>query len=128
MPPPPPPPVNITITSMLVISPHNNQFQNVKMEFGELKPIWNLKMYISIISDTKIRRMGWLGKEWRTSDYSYKKNISNVKLERERKIGRPNLSPFDEVQSDIRTLGIVRWIYKPQDGQEWRLRSNLQGP
>jgi hypothetical protein len=40
----PPPPVNITV--MLVISPHNNQFSNVKMEFGELKPIWNLKMYL----------------------------------------------------------------------------------
>jgi len=118
---PPPPPANITI--MLVISPHNNQFQNVKMELGELKSIWNLKMYINIISGTKIRRVGWLGKEWRTSDYAYKKYF-----ERERKIGRHNLSPFDEVQSDIRTLRIMRWIHKPRDGQEWKLRSNLQGP
>jgi hypothetical protein len=38
---------------MLVISPHNNQFPNVQIEFGELKPIWNLKTYINIISDTK---------------------------------------------------------------------------
>ena len=51
---PQPPPVNITI--MLVISPHNNQFPNVKIEFGELKPILSLKIYI-IISHTKIRIM-----------------------------------------------------------------------
>jgi hypothetical protein len=63
----PPTPVNITI--MLVISPHNNQFPNVKREFDELKRIWNLKIYINIISDTKIRRMEWLGKAVRMEDF-----------------------------------------------------------
>jgi hypothetical protein len=64
---PPPPPVNITI--MLVISPHNNQFPNVKREFGELKPIWKLKMFINTTSDTKIRRVEWLGKVVRMEDF-----------------------------------------------------------
>jgi hypothetical protein len=74
--------------------------------------------------------MEWLGQVVRVEDFGLRlpKNISNAKLEKERKIGRNKLRSFDEVQSDIRTLGIKRWIYKPQDGPEWRLRSNLQGP
>lgn len=47
-----------------------------------------------------------------------KKNISNAKLENERKIVRHNLISFDEVQSDIRTLGIMRWIHRPHDGED----------
>jgi hypothetical protein len=63
------PPSTVNITIMLGISPHNNQFPNVEIEFGELKPIWNLKTYINIISDTKIRRMEWMGKVVRMEDF-----------------------------------------------------------
>ena len=32
---------------------------------------------------------------------------------------RPKLRWFDDVQTDIRTLGIKRWMYKEQDRLKW---------
>ena len=75
----PPPPVNITI--MLVISPHNNQFPYVRREFGELKPIWNLKMYIIIIK--------------------LKKKLNSVALVRERTIPTERPPPVGEVSANF---------------------------
>ena len=36
-----------------------------------------------------------------------------------RKIGRRKLRLFDDVQTDIRTFRIKRWMHKAQDRQEW---------
>ena len=61
------------------------------------------------------------------------KKIFNAKLDKKRKIGRPKLRWFDDVQTDIRTLGIKRWMYKAQDGLEWaritkETKVKLEGP
>jgi hypothetical protein len=42
----------------------------------------------------------------------------NAKLDKKRKIGRPKLRWFYYVQTDVRTLGINRWMYRAQDRQE----------
>jgi hypothetical protein len=47
------------------------------------------------------------------------KKILNAKLDKKRKIGRPKLRQFDDIQTDIRTLGIKRWMCKVQDRVEW---------
>ena len=47
------------------------------------------------------------------------KKILNAKLDKKRKIGRPKLRWFDNIRTDIRTLGIKRLIYKAQDRLEW---------
>jgi hypothetical protein len=46
------------------------------------------------------------------------KKILNAKLDKKQKIGRPKLRWFDDVQTDIRTLGIKRRMYKVQDRLE----------
>jgi hypothetical protein len=52
-------------------------------------------------------------------DFRLPKKILNAKLDKKRKMGRPKLRWFDEVQTYIRTLGIKRWMYKVQDRLEW---------
>jgi hypothetical protein len=52
-------------------------------------------------------------------DFRLSKKILNAKMDKKRKIDRPKLKWFDDVQTNIRTLGIKRWMYKAQDRQEW---------
>jgi hypothetical protein len=47
------------------------------------------------------------------------KKILNAKLDKKRKSGRPKLRWFDDVQTDIRTSGIKRWMCKAQDRLNW---------
>jgi hypothetical protein len=66
-------------------------------------------------------------------DLRLPKKILNAKLDKKRKIGRPKLRRFDGVQTDIRTLGIKRWMYKVQDRQQWaritrEAKVKLKGP
>ena len=61
------------------------------------------------------------------------KKILIAKLDKRRKIGKPKLRWFDDVQTDIRTLGIKKWMYKAQDRLEWaritkETKVKLEGP
>ena len=61
------------------------------------------------------------------------KKIFKAKLDKKRKIGRHNLKKFDDVQTDVRTLGLKRWMYKVQDRLEWaritrEAKFKLKGP
>jgi hypothetical protein len=51
-------------------------------------------------------------------EFRLPKKILNAKLDKKRKIGRSKLRWFDDVQTDIRTLGIKRWMYKARDRLE----------
>jgi hypothetical protein len=75
----------------------------------------NIYKDTNIITDIKIRRLEWLGHVVRREDFRLPKKILNAKLDKMRKFCRPKLRWFDDVQSDIRTLGIKRWMYKAQD-------------
>jgi hypothetical protein len=66
-------------------------------------------------------------------DFRLRKEILNAKLDKKQKIGRPKLRWFDDVQTDIRTLGIKRWMYNVQDRLEWaritrEAKVKLKGP
>jgi hypothetical protein len=66
-------------------------------------------------------------------DFRLPKKILNDKLDKKRKIGRPKLRWFGDVQTDIRTLGIKRWMYKVQGRLKWARITNeakvkLKGP
>jgi hypothetical protein len=57
----------------------------------------------------------------------------NAKLDKKRKIDRPKLRWFDDVQSYIGTLEIKRWMVKAQDILEWaritrEAKVRLKGP
>jgi hypothetical protein len=66
-------------------------------------------------------------------DFRLPKKILNAKLDKKRKFGRPKLRWFDDVQTDIRTLGIKSWMCKAQDRLEWvritrEAKVKLRGP
>jgi hypothetical protein len=66
-------------------------------------------------------------------DFRLPKKILNAKLDKKRKIDRPKLRWFDDVQTDIRTVGIKRWMCKAQDRLEWaritrEAKVKLKGP
>ena len=93
----------------------------------------NIYKDTNIISDIKTRRLEWLGHVVRMEDLRLPKKILNTKLDKKRKIDRPKLRRFDGVQTDIRTLGIKRWVYKVQDIQQWaritrEAKVKLKGP
>jgi hypothetical protein len=67
----------------------------------ELQSIYN---DTNIILDIKARRFEWLGYVVQMEDFRLPKKILNAKLDKKRKIGRPKLRWFDDVQTDIRTL------------------------
>jgi hypothetical protein len=93
----------------------------------------NIYKDTNTIPDIKIRRLEWLGHVIRIEDFRLPKNILNAKLDKKLKIGRSKLRWFDDVQTDIRTLGIKRWMYKVQDRLEWaritmEAKVKLKGP
>jgi hypothetical protein len=73
----------------------------------------------NIISDIKTRRLEWLGHVVRMEDFRLAKKILNAKLDKKRQIVRPKLRWFYNVLTDIKTLGVKRWLYKAQDEQQW---------
>jgi hypothetical protein len=42
-----------------------------------------------------------------------------AKLEAKRKVGRPKLTWLDDIQADIKMVGIKGWRRKAQDRTEW---------
>jgi hypothetical protein len=61
------------------------------------------------------------------------KKVFVSKPEGRRDIGRPKLRWLDEVEDDIKALGIRRWRIKAQDRNEWtaikrKAKVKLKGP
>jgi hypothetical protein len=59
--------------------------------------------------------------------------IFNTKPEGRCGVGRPKLRWLDDVEADIKTLGIKRWRLKVQDRKEWTVilreaTAKLKGP
>jgi hypothetical protein len=47
------------------------------------------------------------------------KMVFNAKPEGRRGVGRPRLRWLDDVEADIKAMGIKRWIIRAQDRKEW---------
>jgi hypothetical protein len=45
--------------------------------------------------------------------------VFNAKPEGRRGVGRPRLRWLDDVEADIKTLGVKRWRIKAQGRKEW---------
>ena len=66
----------------------------------------------------KIRRLEWLGHVIRMNEPRSVKRISEGKLEGRRGRGRLRLRWIDNVEDDLRKLGVKRWRAKALDGEE----------
>jgi hypothetical protein len=71
-----------------------------------------------IVIVIKIRRLEWLGHVIRMNETRVVK-IFERKLEGRRGRGRPRLRWINDVEDDLRELGVKRWRTKVLDREEW---------
>ena len=79
-----------------------------------------------------IRRLKWLGDVIKMNETRYVK-ISEGKLEGRRGRGRRRLRWINDVEDDLRKLGVKRWRTKALDREEWasilrEAKAKLKGP
>jgi hypothetical protein len=68
----------------------------------------------------KARRICWIGHVERIEDSRMPKRVMREKIYTRRKRGRPKVRWLDNVQEDIREMGIEVWRRKAQDRDQWR--------
>jgi hypothetical protein len=67
----------------------------------------------------KIRRLEWLGHVVRMNETRSVKKRFEGKLEGRRGRGRPRLRRINDVEDDLRELGVKRWRKKALEREEW---------
>ena len=87
-----------------------------------------------IVTVMKIRRLEWLGLVIRMNETRSVKKILEGKLEgRRRDRGRHRLRWINDVEDDLRKLGVKRWRTKTLDREEWasiirEAKAKMKGP
>jgi hypothetical protein len=71
----------------------------------------------------KARRLSWIGHVERMEDIRMSKRVMREKIYTRRKRGRPKFRWLDDVQEDIREMGIEGWRRKAQDRDQWEEKS-----
>ena len=110
--------------------------QQRRMDGGELKTNEELMTKYKtpdIVSIIKIRRFEWLGHVVRVNETRSVKKIFEGKLEVGRGRGRPRLRWINDVEDDLRKLGVKRWRTKASEREEWtsiikEAKAKLKGP
>jgi transcription termination factor 2 len=90
-------------------------------------------MSSDIVTEIKVRRLEWLGHVIRMEDTRLPKMVFNAKPEGRRGDGRSRPRWLDDVETDIKALGVKRWRIKAQDRKEWpatlrEVKAKLKGP
>jgi hypothetical protein len=86
-----------------------------------------------IVTEIKVGRLEWLGHVIRMEDTHLPKMVFKAKPEGRCGVGRPRLTWLDDVEADIKALGVKRWRIKAQDRKEWsailrEAKFKLKGP
>jgi hypothetical protein len=86
-----------------------------------------------IVNIIKIRRFEWLGHVVRMNETRSVKKIFEGKLEGRSGRGRSRLRWINDVEDDVRKLGVKRWRTKALEREEWasiikEAKAKLKGP
>jgi hypothetical protein len=99
---------------------------------GVLSPLTELYNNPDIVTEIRSRRIAWLGHLIRMDQRQMVKKLFDGKPGGRRRTGRPRLRWLDDVEADLRTMGIKRWRLIAKDRTEWagivREAKALQGP
>jgi hypothetical protein len=68
----------------------------------------------------KARRISWIGHVERMEYSRMPKRVMREKIYTRRKRGRPKVRWLDDVQEELRGMGIEGWRRKAQDRDQWR--------
>jgi hypothetical protein len=86
-----------------------------------------------IVNVIKIQSLEWLGRVVRMNGTRSLKKILEGKLEGRRRRGRPRLRWINDVEDDLRELGVKRWRTKALEREEWasimkKANAKVKGP
>jgi hypothetical protein len=86
-----------------------------------------------IVNAIRIRRLEWLGHIIRMNEARAVMETFGGKLEGRRGRGRPRVRWINDVEDDLRRIGVRRWRMKALDREEWTsivkgAKANLKGP
>jgi hypothetical protein len=77
------------------------------------------KLY-KLVRFVKARRISWIGHVERMEDSRMPKRVIRERFYTRRKRGRPKVRWLDDVQKDLRGMGIEGWRRKAQDRDQWK--------
>ena len=75
---------------------------------------------MKIVGFVKARRISWIGHVERMEGSRMPKTVMREKIYTKRKRDRPKVRWLDDVQEDLREMGIEGWRRKAQDRDQWR--------
>jgi hypothetical protein len=73
----------------------------------------------AIISVIKLRSLDWLGHVMRMNETRVARKILDDKPGGKRRRGRPRIRWLDDVEVDLRIMGVKRWRTKVLNREEW---------
>jgi hypothetical protein len=92
----------------------NGQWRIRKNE--EIKALYNKP---DIVGDIKSSRLRWLGHVERMAEDRVVKKVFKGKTGRRRLQGRPRKRWLDDVEEDLRKMGVRRWRSRVENREEW---------
>jgi hypothetical protein len=82
--------------------------------------IYNIIRIKDIVRFVKARRISWTGHVERMEDSRMPNRVMRENIYTRRKRGRPKVRWLDDIQEDLREMGIEGWRRKARDRDQWR--------